>query len=343
MNINYSIIIPHHNIPQLLDRCLYSIPRRDDVQIIVVDDASSEEYLPSLEKVCAKYESVELVLLNPNKGGGGARNEGLMRAKGDYVLFADADDYFNFCINGILDEYKNMADDIVFFKASCCDSYTYEPGERTNHLNRYIDLWNNRRDIAEEHLRYMFGEPWCKLIRRSLIEDNNIRFDEVRINNDTTFSYLVGHHARSVSVDSRYLYCYTTRQGSVSVQNDSWRLFVKADVFGRSSLFFESLNLNVKEDRHLKVLYTFIRNKDYEGFHRAYNQLIGLGHMEKNIKKNYAQVVARNSIKSAIWCVFYTPDKLMRLLCLKDLFTISIPRFIKYDILKTKNNEIKRY
>ena len=40
---NYSIIIPHKNIPQLLKRCLDSIPQRDDVQIIVVDDNSSSD------------------------------------------------------------------------------------------------------------------------------------------------------------------------------------------------------------------------------------------------------------------------------------------------------------
>lgn len=42
-NINYSIIIPHKNIPQLLQRCLDSIPIRDDVQVIVVDDNSDTD------------------------------------------------------------------------------------------------------------------------------------------------------------------------------------------------------------------------------------------------------------------------------------------------------------
>lgn len=41
--INYSIIIPHKNIPHLLQRCLKSIPRRKDVQIIIVDDNSDPE------------------------------------------------------------------------------------------------------------------------------------------------------------------------------------------------------------------------------------------------------------------------------------------------------------
>ena len=39
---NYSIIIPHRNIPQLLQRCIDSIPSRDDLQIIIVDDNSDD-------------------------------------------------------------------------------------------------------------------------------------------------------------------------------------------------------------------------------------------------------------------------------------------------------------
>lgn len=42
MQINYSIIIPHYGIPELLGRCLRSIPERDDIQVIVVDDNSPD-------------------------------------------------------------------------------------------------------------------------------------------------------------------------------------------------------------------------------------------------------------------------------------------------------------
>ena len=46
--INYSIIISHKNIPDLLSRCLDSIPKREDIQIIVVDDNSEDQYLDTL-------------------------------------------------------------------------------------------------------------------------------------------------------------------------------------------------------------------------------------------------------------------------------------------------------
>ena len=88
---SYTIIIPHKNCPDLLKRCVDSIPVRDDVQIIVVDDNSDEDKKPSIER-----KGMEVVLLDASssKGAGRARNVGLKHAKGKWLLFADADDYY---------------------------------------------------------------------------------------------------------------------------------------------------------------------------------------------------------------------------------------------------------
>ena len=66
--INYSIIIPHKNTPDLLRKCLDSIPHRDDVQIIVVDDNSDEdkvdfEHFPGLNE-----ERTEVYFTKEGKG-----------------------------------------------------------------------------------------------------------------------------------------------------------------------------------------------------------------------------------------------------------------------------------
>ena len=81
-DINYTIIIPHYNIPDLLMRCLKSIPVREDIQVIVVDDCSPDanRYLkdyPELSRPYLEYYST------PQGGSAGrARNVGLNHAKG---------------------------------------------------------------------------------------------------------------------------------------------------------------------------------------------------------------------------------------------------------------------
>lgn len=71
MQYNYSFIIPHKNCPELLQRCVDSIPERDDVQVIVVDDNSDEEKKPSLKE----HKNLQVILLDASqsKGAGRAR------------------------------------------------------------------------------------------------------------------------------------------------------------------------------------------------------------------------------------------------------------------------------
>ena len=88
-----TVIIPHKNSIDLLHRCIESIPVYDDIEIIVIDDHSdlSESIW---EQFRGKYKYVELILTNEGKGAGYARNVGLGRARGEWLVFADADDYF---------------------------------------------------------------------------------------------------------------------------------------------------------------------------------------------------------------------------------------------------------
>ena len=92
--INYSIIIPHKNIPYLLQRCIDSIPYRDDVQIIVIDDNSDPTIVDFSNFPGCNRPQVEIYFTKDGRGAGYARNVGLQHVKEKWVLFADADDLF---------------------------------------------------------------------------------------------------------------------------------------------------------------------------------------------------------------------------------------------------------
>src|SRR5690554_2433886 len=94
-SINYSIIIPHKNIPELLDRCLKSIPIRDDVQVIVVDDNSDPDKVDFFEFPGLNRHNTDVYFTKEKKGAGYARNVGLTKAIGKWLIFSDADDFFN--------------------------------------------------------------------------------------------------------------------------------------------------------------------------------------------------------------------------------------------------------
>lgn len=92
--IQYSIIIPHYKSIDSLAKCIHSIPDREDIQVIIVDDNSGIEK-SVFESSCLKNRQNVLVIYEQqNNGAGHARNVGLREAKGNWILFADADDYF---------------------------------------------------------------------------------------------------------------------------------------------------------------------------------------------------------------------------------------------------------
>lgn len=252
MTPRYSIIIPHHNIPDLLQRCLSSIPQRNDLQVIVIDDKSDERYIPLLNQIEKEYSWIKFVYSKAGKGAGHTRNIGLEYAEGEYILFADADDYFTYCLGKVLDDYKENLFDIIFFNAISLDTDTYTASNRSIHLNEMIKEYNKNPNKAIVHLKYTFGEPWCKIINHELIKKNGIRFSETIIHNDTKFSYLVGYYGQNIKIDTRAIYCVTDRKGSVSKKVSLDRLLTRTDVFSEANFFFKSHNINIFDERSLR-------------------------------------------------------------------------------------------
>ncbi len=261
MYYNYTLIIPHYNIPSLLRRLLKSVPRRDDLQVIVVDDCSSRD-LDEYDKIREEYERVEWYDTGINGGGGKARNIGLGYAKGKYVIFADADDYFEKDFGEILNDLCDKEFDIAFFKGVSRDTDSGMISNRADHLNRYVDMYVNGSDSDANNLRFLFGEPWCKIISKSLIDRYDLRFDETVIHNDTTFGYLTGFYAKKVLVDEREIYCVTTRAGSVSVTKSDDRILTRIEVFSRAELFFVKHMVPVKlEEHYIQLVRLFVHRK----------------------------------------------------------------------------------
>lgn len=256
MKYQYSIIIPHFNIPNLLRRCLWSIPKRDDTQIIVVDDKSSEENMLILKKVESDFPYVTFIYSEKNGGGGLARNIGLKYAAGRYILFADADDFFNYCIRDFLDDYYAESYDLVFFNANSLVSNSYMQCNRCSNLNWMISNYYKKNDASD--LKYQFGEPWCKMVRKEIIDNNNIFFEETSIHNDTRFSYLVGYYSQSIKVDTRAVYCITEREGSVSVDISPQKLFVRTRVFAEKNIFLKKNKIPIFDEHMLSPLRIFI-------------------------------------------------------------------------------------
>lgn len=258
----YTLIIPHYALPGSLGCLLESLPQRKDLQVVVVDDGSDASTLGKVRELCETYSNVSL-LVEENGGAGSARNKGLTAAEGEWILFADADDRFLPALSQLLDEVERSGEndgnaserlDVIYFNAACKHEDPKQESFKTAHLNWMMQQTEEVRDF---HLRYLFTEPWCKLIRRSLIDEHAIRFEETRIQNDVLFSISVGHFARRIEVFTTPVYLVNDRSGSVAKQISPERYLEWTGVQTRQNLFFRQNGVNYFEYKALRPMLNY--------------------------------------------------------------------------------------
>lgn len=215
--IDVSVIIPHKNCVDLVIRCIKTIPDTSNIEIIVVDDNSDNQKLLREEIESLHYTNLKLILTHEGKGAGFARNRGLEVARGNWVIFADADDFFTKEAFKILGQYTNSIYDIIYFKHNSVFSNTLKPCQRYNVRDSLIDdCIANTADDCEMRLRYKDVVPWSKMFRRSISVDNSLLFDEVPASNDVMFVVKNAYHARQIYASQEIVYTLTYREGSIT-------------------------------------------------------------------------------------------------------------------------------
>ncbi|MCM1139470.1 MAG: glycosyltransferase [Muribaculum sp.] len=248
-----------------MERLINTLPCRNDLQVIVVDDCSTQK-VEEYENLKLNFPNIEYYSTETNGGGGRARNIGLKYANGKYVLFADSDDFFMPSIDNLFNKYLNHDFDILFFNAISLDDETYHICNRSKQLNRFITNAVKNSFKGVKLLKYIFGEPWCKIIRRELIESNNISFDEIRIHNDTKFSYLCGFFARKCTVDDTIAYCVTDRIDSVSKAISKRNLEIRFGVFLEKNIFLRLNGINIFDPIIISPLKITLLNGNIKNF-----------------------------------------------------------------------------
>ncbi len=245
-----SIIIPHYNTPDLLEKLLWTIPNRDNIQIIVVDDHSDQKTRLRLKKMEALFSDRNVSFLNNDTSehnAGAARNIGLKYAEGKWLLFADADDSFPGAFYHKVQKSLNTDCDIVFFSPV---SIQLETGKRDIRHERYADLVRNylRKpcQYTETALRYGWCAPWSKLIRTSMIRSHNIQFSSVRYCNDVMFSAQTGFCAGKITASSETIYCVSYRPGSLTTHLDEGAFDIRVQEMVREFQFLRD-RLSEKE------------------------------------------------------------------------------------------------
>jgi len=172
-----SIIIPAYNASKYIETCLGSCCEQDlpisDFEMVVVNDGSTDNTETLVLNMAQKYPNISLTH-QENKGNGAARNTGVSHAKGDYILFLDADDYI--AINslgtlvGLVEEYT--LDLLGFSSKNVMDS---------DQIESQSDLKSLKMDAARNGIDFLGtynykAEVWWYLARRAFYMESGVRF-----------------------------------------------------------------------------------------------------------------------------------------------------------------------
>ncbi len=217
-----SVIIPVHNAEEYLGECLDSVLGQSvhDLEVICVDDASTDASAAVIEDYCKKDSRVRLIKNEKNLYAGSCRNIGIEAAKGEYIHFLDADDKVERSAYERYWELVRLFDpDIIKGRGICFDNGTGELCDTPPLLSlREVAVEDIERPFSfrenPEILSHVSVVPWNGIYRRSLLMDKNIRFNQLVCVNDRSFFNEVTVAADTILITNQPIVRYRINNGA---------------------------------------------------------------------------------------------------------------------------------
>lgn len=203
-----SIIIPSCNNAKWLGKCLDSITSQtyQDFEIIVVDDLSTDDSVKVAKKHLRKQDT--LIINESKRMNGGTRNVGILKAKSDYILCIDCDDWL--VDNKVLETIVNKLDAVGDIDILFTDYIT--------HREDYDLMMHNRNNSIEAALRNITCAIWTKVVKRELLQE--CLFPEGTLFEDRIQHYRLLLKAKSISnLDKPVIVWNRTNTNTISGNN----------------------------------------------------------------------------------------------------------------------------
>jgi len=236
---DFSIIIPHRDSLQFLPKLFNTLPISDKVEVILIDNSDK----PINKEDVLTDKQFKLLYSSPKRGAGGARNEGIDHSNGKWLIFVDADDFLPDDALETFYKYVNSDAEVIYFGM---DGIYADTGERSDRGDGYTqlvkDYLSGRK--SEMDLRLSFASPCSKMVRRELVDRNQIRFDEVVASNDVYFSLLTGYYAKKIDAVDKITYIATVSRGSLTKRRDLLVIQSRFEVNLRRNRFLKEHNLS---------------------------------------------------------------------------------------------------
>lgn len=217
MNNKVSVIVPVYNVSGYLNKCIDTLTDQTytNIEIILVDDGSTDNSGEICDEEAEKDSRIK-VIHKINGGLSDARNEGILKASGDYLLFVDSDDYVEHdLVEKTMNILKNNDCDIVIFQYD----YVYEDDSpaRMNTIHKEEKIMTNEEAMIKLFTDDSFGGTvtWNKLYKRTVFTDTKIKFPYKKLHEDCFTTYKLYYYAKKIVYTPYIGYHYLQRQSSI--------------------------------------------------------------------------------------------------------------------------------
>ena len=281
-----SVIVPVWNTAKYLPKCLDSILNQSlkDIEIIVVNDGSSDNSVEVIKKYVKKYKDRIIFLDKENGGQGSARNLGIKKAHGDYIGFVDSDDFIEKTMYEEM--YKSAIDndsDIVICNIS--DYYEKDDSKKDVLLGL-----SNTPSINEAIVKSV-PSVVNKIYRRELLQNRAISFDESIWYEDLPYSMQILVNAQKISFVEKPFYNYFHR--NVSTMHNK-NISKNLDILKAYNILINYLNENNLYDKY-KEEFDFILLK--EVYLATINRVLRTSNKHSEKKKIIKEIRKNTSIR----------------------------------------------
>lgn len=210
-----SVVVTSYNDEAYIEKCLQNIINQSlrEIEIICVDDASTDTTGKIIQKFAKKDKRIHYITNQENKGVSVARNRGIKEAKAEYIMFCDADDYYEptYC-EEMWHAINDHATDLAISEVNVV--YHAHREMKPSDDNYYALKYIGKQVLTDDMIYNTDLAPTNKIFRKSVIKANNLQFPEGHRYEDAYFCVAYMCCSTSAYYLNKRLYNYVRRENS---------------------------------------------------------------------------------------------------------------------------------
>ena len=242
-----SVIVPFYNVEGYIEKCLDTLVNQtlEDIEIILVNDGSKDNSILIAKKFLENYPKKIVYLEKENGGLSDARNFGIPYAKGEYIAFLDSDDYVE---KNMYEEMYALAKKENSDMVQC--NFYWEYIDKNKKKIGDMQKYSNKKELITKGR----VEAWNKLIKREILENEEIRFPKGLRYEDVEFTYKLAPYLEKVSFIDKPFIHYIQRQNSIS-NSQNERTAEIFDILDNVIKYYKEKNIYEEYKNELEYIY----------------------------------------------------------------------------------------